>query len=56
MLHAGGTNGFVPNAQLVCKVGTATDYHGKINSENFEKWVVEKLVPQPSTKCSNCFR
>jgi hypothetical protein len=46
MLHAGGINSFVPNAQFVYKTGSATgDYHGRMNSANFGKWVVEKLVP-----------
>jgi hypothetical protein len=46
MLHVGGINGFVPNSHLVYRAGSATgDYHGQMNSANFEKWVVEKLVP-----------
>jgi transposase len=46
MLHVGGINGFVPNSQLVYKAGSvAGDYHGQMNSANFEKWVVGKLVP-----------
>jgi hypothetical protein len=41
MFHVRGINGFVPNAQLVYKAGCATgDYHGQMNSANFEKWVV----------------
>jgi hypothetical protein len=40
-LHVGGINGFVPNAQLVYKAGSATGYyHDQIKSANFEKWVV----------------
>jgi hypothetical protein len=35
-------SGFVPNAQLVFKaVCIMGDYHGQMNSANFEKWVVE---------------
>jgi transposase len=46
MLHVGGINGFLPNSQLVYKAGSATgDYHGQMNSANFEKWAFEKLVP-----------
>jgi hypothetical protein len=49
MLHVGGINGFVPNAQLVYKAGSATgNYHGQMNSANFENWVVKKLVPNLS--------
>jgi hypothetical protein len=41
MLQVGGIN-----AQLVFRPGSSTgDYHGQMNSANFEKWVVEKLVP-----------
>jgi hypothetical protein len=46
MLHVGGINGFLPNAALIYMAGSATgDYHGQMNAENFEKWAVEKLIP-----------
>lgn len=46
LVHAGGKNGFVPNALLIFKAGKASgDYHGQMNSENFEKWLLEKLIP-----------
>jgi hypothetical protein len=46
MLHAGGINGFIPNAALTYKAGSSTeDYHGEMNTANFEKWAVEKLIP-----------
>lgn len=35
---------FVPKIQ-VQKAGSTRDYHGQISSANFEKWRVEKLVP-----------
>lgn len=46
VVHAGSTNGFIPNAQLVYTAGSASgDYHGQMNHINFEKWVNEKLLP-----------
>jgi len=39
VLHAGGSNGFIPGMSLVFKSGsTDGDYHGEINSTNFMKW------------------
>jgi len=52
IIHAGGDTGFVNNALLVFKSNTKSgDYHDDMNSTNFKKWVIEKLVPnlqQPS--------
>jgi hypothetical protein len=46
MLHVGGINGFLPNAALIYKAGSAAgDYHGQMNAADFEKWEVEKLIP-----------
>jgi hypothetical protein len=46
MLHVAGINGFLPNAALIYKAGSATrDYHDKMNAAHFEKWTVEKLIP-----------
>jgi hypothetical protein len=46
MLHVGENNGFLPNAELIHRAGSATgDYHGQINAAKFEKWVVEKMIP-----------
>ncbi|KAJ4444763.1 hypothetical protein ANN_06560 [Periplaneta americana] len=46
VVHAGSLNGFLDNATLIYKAETATgDYHGQMNSVNFNKWVTEKLVP-----------
>jgi hypothetical protein len=34
----------------VYKAGKAMgDYHGQINSDNFEKWVNEKVIPHLAT-------
>jgi hypothetical protein len=34
--------GFFSIAQLLCKAGAATgDYHGQMNSTNFETWINE---------------
>jgi transposase len=36
--------------ELVYKAGKATgDYHGQMNSDNFEKWVNEKVIPNLAT-------
>ncbi|XP_028165299.1 uncharacterized protein LOC114356372 [Ostrinia furnacalis] len=44
--HAGGEAGFVPNALLTFKAGTKSgDYHDNMNSENYERWLRTKLMP-----------
>ncbi|KAJ8866617.1 hypothetical protein PR048_032477 [Dryococelus australis] len=46
VVHAGGINGFIENALLVYKAGTASgDHHCQMNSVNFIKWVTENLAP-----------
>lgn len=46
VVSAGSANGFVKGAELIFKAGQASgDYHGQMNSENYEKWVREKLIP-----------
>lgn len=46
IVHAGGDNGFIPNALLIFKSGTkSSDYHNDMNFENFEKWLRNKLIP-----------
>lgn len=46
VVHAGSESGFVPGAALVFRSGLATgDYHGQMNRDNFEKWLLEKLLP-----------
>lgn len=46
IVHAGGENGFIPNALLIWKSTQASgDYHHQMNATNFEKWLLEKLIP-----------
>lgn len=46
VLHAGSDEGFVENASLIFKSGSKSgDYHDAMNSENFEKWFAEQLLP-----------
>ncbi|KAJ0178247.1 hypothetical protein K1T71_006070 [Dendrolimus kikuchii] len=46
IVHAGSELGFVDNALLMFKVDTKIgDYHDQMNSENFTKWLIGKLVP-----------
>jgi hypothetical protein len=46
MVHAGSRAGFLQGAELIYKAGSASgDYHGQMNSINFEKCVTEKLLP-----------
>ena len=46
IVHAGGVNGFVPNALLMFKSQQKTgDYHDDMNFENYEKWLREHLIP-----------
>ena len=46
MVHAGSNQGFIPNALLVFKSNQTTgDYHHDMNNMNFEKWLVDKLIP-----------
>lgn len=46
IVHAGCEKGFINDASLVFKSKSATgDYHHEMNSENFMKWVKEKLLP-----------
>lgn len=52
ILHAGGASGFLAGAELIYKAGSTTgDYHGQMNSGNFQKWVVNQLMPnlQPNS-------
>jgi transposase len=49
-VHLGGSGGFVEGYELVYKAGKATgDYHGQMNSDNFEKWVNDKVIPNLAT-------
>jgi hypothetical protein len=45
MLHPGAINVFPPNAEHLYRAGSSMeDYHGQMNAENFEKWIVEKWI------------
>lgn len=46
IVHAGGEEGFVKDGLLVFKSNTKSgDYHDEMNSNNFKKWLNEKLLP-----------
>ena len=48
ILHAGGENGFVPNALLLSAKNIAqssADYHEDMTGDLFEKWFVDQLLP-----------
>lgn len=50
VVHAGSVNGFVENAALIFRAGTATgDYHGQMNKDNFERWLFTNLFPNIPT-------
>ncbi|KAJ4440379.1 hypothetical protein ANN_08520 [Periplaneta americana] len=52
IIHARGASGFLAGAELIYKAGSTTgDYHGQMNSVNFQKWVVNQLMPnlQPNS-------
>lgn len=52
ILHAGSRNGFISGASLIfSSTCHSMDYHDSMNSETFEKWVENQLIPnleQPS--------
>ena len=46
IVHAGGEQGFVPNAYIRFKSHQTTgDYHSDMNYANYEKWLKERLIP-----------
>jgi hypothetical protein len=46
IIHAGGEMGFIPNCLLMFKSKTKSgDYHSETNSQNYGKWLEEKLIP-----------
>lgn len=46
IVHAGGEAGFVPNALPTFKAGSKSgDYYDNMNSENYERWLRTKLMP-----------
>lgn len=46
IVHAGNEKGFVPGAFLTYKsTDTTGDYHNEMNNDNYEKWLVNQLIP-----------
>ncbi|CAK1583831.1 unnamed protein product [Parnassius mnemosyne] len=46
MVHAGNVEGFVPNSLLTYRAEIKSgDYHDNMNTENYLKWLKEKLIP-----------
>ncbi|CAG4982209.1 unnamed protein product [Colias eurytheme] len=46
IVHAGGCQGFVPNACLIYKANSTTgDYHDNMNFENYKTWLTKQLLP-----------
>jgi hypothetical protein len=47
IVHTGSSNGFLEGAGLVFRAGTASgDYHGQMNSDNFEERLNEIVIPK----------
>ncbi|XP_054267245.1 uncharacterized protein LOC128989381 [Macrosteles quadrilineatus] len=49
LLHAGTSEGFVPNCCLLFSSKKTTDYHEEMNHDKFFKWFTESLLPNLST-------
>lgn len=46
IVHAGGEQGFVPNALLTYKSGMKSgDYHDDMNHDNYVRWLEKQLIP-----------
>ena len=46
VVHAGGSDGFIPGDLLTFKSGCSTgDYHNDMNADNFTRWLREQLIP-----------
>ncbi|XP_052756778.1 uncharacterized protein LOC113512254 [Galleria mellonella] len=45
IVHCGGKTGFVPNALLIYNDKEKKDFHDAMNTVNFKKWVLDKLIP-----------
>lgn len=46
IVHAGNEKGIVPGAFLTYKsTDTTGDYHNEMNNDNYEKWLVNQLIP-----------
>ncbi|XP_049701004.2 uncharacterized protein LOC126055535 [Helicoverpa armigera] len=55
IVHAGGTMGFISNAQLIFRSQSkSADYHDEMNKVNFNKWLKEKLIPNLHTSTVHC--
>lgn len=51
IVHAGGENGFVPNALAMWKAGIKSgDYHDNMNNTNYINWVKNQLLPNLQEK------
>jgi transposase len=49
IVHAGTQKGFIPGALLIFKSNQTTgDYHREITSDNYMRWVQDKLIPNLS--------
>jgi transposase len=46
IVHACSEQGFIPEALLIYPAKRQTgDYHSNMNADNYQKWVIEKLLP-----------
>lgn len=46
IVDIGSEDGFLEGGRLVYRANTANgDYHGQMNSNNFEKWIRERVIP-----------
>ncbi|XP_066950812.1 uncharacterized protein [Macrobrachium rosenbergii] len=52
ILHAGTEDGSVNNAELVFQLRNDGDYHKQMNSEVFEKWFRNQLLPNIPPNCA----
>lgn len=53
VVHAGNEDGFVPGAQLIYKATSSTgDYHHEMNGDNFTRWMLNQLIPNPDCPCA----
>jgi transposase len=52
IVHAGTEKGFIPGALLIFKSNQKTgDYHKEMNSDNYMRWIKEKLLPNLLQNC-----
>ena len=50
-MHAGGSSGWINAPPLVFTSKKTGDYHEEMNSETFEKWLLETLLPALKPGC-----